>query len=835
MSVIKSNGAGEQSTGFYNRVATTSFRNQPTTTLTRDYGASPTSTKTMSFGGWIKRARTGFYQNVLSSTLGGGGVAQGYIFINASDVIAVQDLVAGGSTTFSYITNRVIRDVSSWYHLWVRIDTTDSTSGDRVQLWVNGVRETSFSTSTAPSLNADTVALNQNKTHFFGHSDDAGVTTGYGGHVYLADWYWLDGSSVSPVDTVGEFKNGIFIPKSYSSASFGNKGWHLKFDQTGVGSPSTSTIGADSSGNTNHWTSTANTNVEAHDCAMPDSPENNFATLNPLIKPHDALTFSEGNLKISRGSGSLVYSFAASTIAVKTGKWYAEWRPQDTITAANHMVGISTVDNPDQSTGDPYLENGQINYVANGSGHVDDGGNIGASTFSSSNSYGAGDVVGIALDLDSGTKTVKFYKNGSLVNTTNLSSEFDDKHIYFMVVFYNTNTGMFNFGQDSTFAGQTSAGGNTDGNGIGDFAYAPPSGYLALCTSNLPEPTISPNADTQADDHFNTVIYNGSNSSQTITTGLQPDWIWIKVRSLTGYHNITDTSRGITKELYANTTDDEENNSRVSSTSSTGFTLAGGYGYTNEAGQTFVSWNWHANGGTTSTNNDGSGTSTVQVNTTAGFSIVLYTGNATGAGAEQTIGHGLGVKPDWILFKARDYDGQNWYSTHVGLAGGVETHIELDTDAAEHADGDYMNRVAPTSSVFSLGYNFTTNKNGNAYVAYCFNSVEGYSKFGSYSGNGNADGTFVYTGFRPAWLMVKLTSGSGENWHIFDNKRATFNVMKARLIADGSTAENNNDNILDFTSNGFKWRDNNAGYNGNGNSYIFMCFADDPFKYANAR
>jgi hypothetical protein len=263
--------------------------------------------------------------------------------------------------------------------------------------------------------------------------------------------------------------------------------------------------------------------------------------------------------------------------------------------------------------------------------------------------------------------------------------------------------------------------------------------------------------------------------------------------------------------------------------------LAGGYGYTNEAGQTFVSWNWHANGGTTSTNNDGSGTSTVQVNTTAGFSIVLYTGNATGAGAEQTIGHGLGVKPDWILFKARDYDGQNWYSTHVGLAGGVETHIELDTDAAEHADGDYMNRVAPTSSVFSLGYNFTTNKNGNAYVAYCFNSVEGYSKFGSYSGNGNADGTFVYTGFRPAWLMVKLTSGSGENWHIFDNKRATFNVMKARLIADGSTAENNNDNILDFTSNGFKWRDNNAGYNGNGNSYIFMCFADDPFKYANAR
>ena len=224
MSLLPTIGAVDQDTGFYNGVATTSYRNIPTVTLTRDYGAGATSTKIMSFGGWIKRAKTGFYQNLLSSTLGGGGVPQGYIFINASDVIAVQDLTAGGATTFSYITNRVIRDPSSWYHLWVRIDTTDSTEGDRVQLWVNGVRETSFSTSTAPSLNADTVALNQNKTHFFGHDTDAGNTTGYGGHVYYADWWWLDGSAVTPVDTVGEFKNGVFIPKNYSSASFGNKG-----------------------------------------------------------------------------------------------------------------------------------------------------------------------------------------------------------------------------------------------------------------------------------------------------------------------------------------------------------------------------------------------------------------------------------------------------------------------------------------------------------------------------------------------------------------------------------------------------------------------------------
>ena len=188
------------------------------------------------------------------------------------------------------------------------------------------------------------------------------------------------------------------------------------------------------------------------------------------------------------------------------------------------------------------------------------------------------------------------------------------------------------------------------------------------------------------------------------------------------------------------------------------------------------------------TNFDGSILSVTQTNSTAGFSIVRYVGNASGAGAEQTIGHGLGAKPEWILFKARDDAGMDWYSTHVGLADGVITHVELNTADLEHSDADYMNAVEQTNTVFSLGYT-STNKNGNNYVAYCFNSIDGYSKFGSYTGNGRADGTSVYLGYRPAWVMIKNRSASAE-WVIVDSVRDTFNEVDDILSADDNIFQN---------------------------------------------
>jgi len=834
MSLLPTIGAVDQDTGFYNGVATTSYRNIPTQTLTRDYGASPTSTKIMSFGGWVKRQQTGHYSNLLSATLGGGGIGQGYIWIGGNsisvDQIAVQDLTAGGATTFNYITNRLVRDTSAWMHLWVRIDTTDSTEGDRVQLWINGVRETSFATATAPSLNADTVGLNQNKTHFFGHSD-----SGYGGHVYYSDWWWLDGSAVTPVDTVGEFKNGVFIPKNYSSPSFGNKGWHLKFDQTGVGSPSDTTIGADSSGNSRHWTSTVNTNVEAHDCAMPDSPENNFCTLNPLYNiVYSPGTLSEGNLRYDNSAWNQI----ASTFAFSSGKWYFEVRADSYNSSAEALaVGIREAGRRayntywHHSSWDNSLDGYVYGVNINGTTEYKITGASETSIESSAPEIVANSVIGIAIDLDSSTTSIKYNVDGGTLFTL-----FEDMEAltYHPAINGYQAQATVNFGQDSSFAGQETATSNSDANGNGTFHSAVPSGYLALCSANLSEPTISPNANTQADDHFNTVLYSGDGqTTQNVTgVGFQPDWTWIKERSSSSGHVLADSSRGYDKYLASNETIDE-GTGVLNSVLSDGFQTTNS-GATNQSSQTYVAWNWKANGGTTSSNTDGSITSTVQANTTAGFSIVTYTGTDS---ATETVGHGLGSVPAMFIVKSRD-SSSDWAVYHKGADATApeDFNFRLNDTVNRQNSANFWNDTAPTSSVFTIG---TTNlvNNTDDFITYCFAEIEGYSKFGSFVGNGNADGAMIFTSFKPAFLIIKRQSGTANNWHLWDTTRGTFNPMGSGslLIPDDVYYESQLGSVLDILSNGFKARANSNGYNGSGVSYIYMAFAEVPFKYSLAR
>jgi hypothetical protein len=251
----------------------------------------------------------------------------------------------------------------------------------------------------------------------------------------------------------------------------------------------------------------------------------------------------------------------------------------------------------------------------------------------------------------------------------------------------------------------------------------------------------------------------------------------------------------------------------------------------------YVTYNWKVNGGTTATNDDGSADSTVQVDTTVGMSQVLYTGNATGSGAEQTIGHGLGGVPEIIIFKSRTWSGGNWYMYNKYLDSPVANIVELDTNDVEHNDADYMNAVAPTSTVFSLGYNYTTNKNAETYIAYCFRSIEGFSKYGSYTGNVADDGTVIYCGFSPALVIIKSADHS-ESWHMWDNKRWTRdgnpnqNVLSTNTTAveTGASTPYN----IDFLSNGFKIREDHDLLNGTGDKHIFMAFAKVPVKYANA-
>jgi hypothetical protein len=551
---------------------------------------------------------------------------------------------------------------------------------------------------------------------------------------------------------------------------------------------------------------------------MLDSPENNFCTLNSIYN-HTGSSFSEGNLKVSTGSSE--YGPALSTFAQSSGKWYAEFA--FTSTSGDTRIGGVRVDTALSTTYDTG-NSGSFAYRQNDGNKKIDG---------TQTSYGAtwtaSDIIAIAINLDD--DEVTFYKNNVSQGTFSITTG-----EYFIAVSDGDSGAggnyLVNFGQDSTFAGNTTAGGNTDGNGKGDFKYSVPSGYLALCTANLPEPTISPNEDTQADDYFNTVTYTGNGTGQSITgVGFQSDWTWIKRRSATEQHWLTDSVRGVTKGLFsANANAEATRTDQIQSFDTDGFTLGNdGAGYTNINANTYVSWNWKA-GGTAVSNTDGSITSSVSANTDAGFSIVSYTGN----GSLSTVGHSLGVKPSMMIIKNRDDSDSgsaHWLVYHEAI--GATHRVKLDSTEASGATSVHFNNTEPTSSVFTVNTSNAGNGSSDDLIAYCFAEIEGFSKFGSYTGNGLSDGTFVYTGFRPAFIITK-TSSHVSSWSIVDTTRDPFNIVNQYILAESSGAEGDFDSF-DILSNGFKARTTNAERNGSGRTVIYMAFAEAPFKYANAR
>jgi hypothetical protein len=336
-------------------------------------------------------------------------------------------------------------------------------------------------------------------------------------------------------------------------------------------------------------------------------------------------------------------------------------------------------------------------------------------------------------------------------------------------------------------------------------------------------------------EYFTTTLYTGNGSSIDVTNSANsgnfaPDWLWIKERSSTSSHIIFDTNRpvsgGFAKHLHANETAAESgDSSELTAFGSNGFSY-GSDGKGNQSSQTYVAWQWKANGGTTSSNGDGSITATVQANTTAGFSIITYTGNGT-SGA--TIGHGLGKVPKWIVQKSRERTDYNWQVYHEAVSSDAETDfLRLNTNAAVADDATIWNDTAPSSSVITLGNSIGGNANGEGIVVYAFAEIQGYSKFGSYTGNGNADGTFVYTGFKPAWVMIKHSSGTS-NWTINDVARDPTNVNNLRLFPNQNVAENSGSDSMDMLSNGFKFRSTDSGNNGSGATYVYMAFAEHPF------
>jgi hypothetical protein len=459
--------------------------------------------------------------------------------------------------------------------------------------------------------------------------------------------------------------------------------------------------------------------------------------------------------------------------------------------------------------------------------------------------YTAGDVIGVAVDLEN--NKLYFSKNGVWQDSGDPTSgatgtgaiaigDFD----YFAAIGTTTSSSLgfcANFGSDSSFAGATTAQGNQDGNEVGDFYYTPPTDYLALCTSNLPDPEIA-----LSGDHFNTKLYTGDGATTLAVSGVgfQPDFTWIKNRDQADDHILVDSVRGATNYLVANETDAEVDDSTfVASLDSDGFTV-GDDVVVNTNTENYVSWNWEAGGASTVTNTDGDIESEVSANTTAGFSIVSYTGDADN---ESSVGHGLTTTPGMIILKALTGT-QNWIVWHKDLTATTAYSLYLNTDGAETNNVSYWYDAAPNATTFHPGDGGASNGSGTAYIAYCFESIEGYSKMGSYDGNGNADGPFIYTGFRPAYIMIRVApSWTGGHWHIFDTKRYTYNET-TNTTTTGITADNAaNDGggggegagPIDILSNGFKIRNNNGNDNANGDNILYIAFAESPFKYSNAR
>jgi hypothetical protein len=678
----------------------------------------------------------------------------------------------------------LFRDPSAWYHIVLAVDTTQATASDRAKMYVNGAQITQFSSATYPALNLDTFINNAQATYLGAYNNSGtGIQGLFDG--YMAEVNFIDGQALDPT-SFGEFKSDIWVPKAYTG-TYGTNGFYLPFSDSAA-------IGDDLSGNANDWTPSG---LVAGD-VMLDSPTNNYAVLNPL-SPLASGAYSDGNLRFTTGTTDCI---GIASIGPQSGKWYAEITATTVVGSADAAIGVVGLP-PSSITTD-------LRFVANGYSYLNSGNKANNGT---SVAYGAtytsGDVIGVALDLD--TSDVEFFKNGVSQG-----------------VAYSGLSGPFTFAMGDL----SGANGGTvfDCNfGQSPFAYTPPAGFLALNTANLPEPTITPALDDVPADYFNTVLYTGTGAAQSITgVGFQPDWTWIKGRSGATDHALYDAVRGVQEQLESNQTGAE-------TTEATGLTAFGADGFSvgalaqlNTSTATYVAWNWLAGNGTSS-NTDGSITSTVSVNQKAGFSIVSY----TGTGAAATVGHGLGAAPSMVIVKNRD-QADAWQVYHGANTANPETdYLVLNTTAATADAADRWNDTLPTSSVFSLGNGATVNTNTEDYIAYCFAEVEGFSKFGSYTGNGSTDGPFVYCGFRPAWLMIKRTNSTA-NWYLMDDQRPRYNetdlVLYPNLTATEATVGG-----IDFLSNGFKPRSNNSQHNASGGTYIFAAFAEQPVKYSNAR
>ena len=760
------------------------FNSADSANLTRTFGSINSLTFTYSL--WVKRGKIGTRQDII------GGALSFY----TSDILGV-GYVSGGDILD---TTQVFRDPSAWYHIVMAMDTTQATASDRLKLYVNGQQVTSFSYTNYPAQNS-TTDLSTSGLIGYGPYGSSQYFDGY-----MTEVNFIDGQALTP-SSFGETnaQTGVWQPKAYSG-SYGTNGFYLNFSDNS--NTTAATLGKDYSGNGNNWTpNNFSVTAGAGNDSLVDVPTSyglidtgvggtirgNYCTWNPVSG--FSTTISNGNLEYL--TSSFLNPVTSTYSLPTTGKWYWEVTPT---AVGEATIGIQTRNNL------AYAGPKTIYYRDGGVGSLFVEGT--ANSYNAS-SYTNGDVIGIAYDADN--SQISWYKNNvqqggpfALTSLDNLTP------VIFQASAGNDTAGIGNFGQRP-------------------FAYTAPSGFKALCTQNLPTPTIGATTATLANKYFDVVLRTGAGGGTYSTTVNMANGalLWDKPRNQASSNYLMDSVRGISNHLRSNQTGPE-----VADTS--WYTAFNNGSYTTGASDwgsptTIVDWIWSA--GTGTTNTAGSITSTVGANTTSGFSIVTYTG---GAGVGGTIGHGLGVAPSMYIVKCRGTNSStSWATYHKSIGAG--SYVLLNGTGASTANNDMWNNTAPTSTVFSVGTlnEWASGSSSNTYVAYCFAEVAGYSKFGSYTGNGSADGPFIYTGFRPAFVMIKSTSFA-EDWTILDAERNPYNVAD-EILKPNTTDSTYIFSIEDFVSNGFKLKSTGSLTNSSGNTYIYMALAESPFKYSLAR
>jgi hypothetical protein len=747
------------------------FRSSASAYLSRTPGVSGNQT-TWTWSAWVKRGALG-----INGFLIGAGASTSNefaVYFDSTDNLHVYQNTAG-SIALDKKTTQVFRDPSAWYHIAIVLNSTSATAEDRAQIWINGSRVTSWATNTIFNQNTTTF-WNANTAHSIGNRSSTPAAYFDG---YITEVNFIDGQALTP-SSFGQIESttGVWSPKQYAG-SYGTNGFYLKFGNTS----SVAALGTDSSGNGNTWTvnSVSLTAGATYD-SMIDVPVNyadggngrgNYAVWNAVGKTGSAAT-TDGNLGNSFTSSSS--DGVLSSIAIDA-KAYAEFYG----TAFGSAVRYTGVSESVTSLNNVlYFSDGRLYFN-----------NVLQGTFAT---YTSADIV--SVDCDPATRQARVYKNNTQISTTATIS--GTLPLFFIA------------GGSGGGTGSSTGGANF---GQRPFAYTPPAGFRALNTNNLPTPSIVNGANFMA-----ATTYTGNAAARSLSNAVnsvsfQPDLVWIKSRTPGATsHALFDSTRGTGKYLSSDTTAAETTNANsLTAFNGDGFSLGTDTTIVNANANSYIAWQWRES-------------------ITAGLDVVSY----AGTGVNRTVAHNLGVAPAMVIVK-RSQTGatSNWQVRHTSIA--AANSIQLNSTNQAAAAATVWNSTAPTSSVFSLGTSTDVNASGVSYVAYCFAEIAGFSRFGSYTGNGSADGPFVFCGFRPRFVMVKRTDVAA-SWVMFDSSRNPSNLTNLGLIPNDPAVEfTGTGTSLDILSNGIKARGAGAELNVSAATYIFAAFAEVPSKYALAR